>query len=57
MHVLKTDVPNIVVNQFPDILGHLALQDAGEWLIDLLPMKRDGLGCGGQDPDDSKHSK
>jgi hypothetical protein len=54
MHVLKTDVPNIVIDQFPDFVGHFALQDAGESLIDLLPMKRDGLGSGVQDLVESK---
>ena len=44
MHVLKTDVPNIVIGQFPDFLGHLALQDAGQPFIDLLPIEWDGLG-------------
>jgi hypothetical protein len=44
MHVLKTDVPNIVIGQFPDFLGHPALQDAGQPFIDLLPIEWDGLG-------------
>ena len=57
MHVLKTDVPDIVFDLFPDFLGHFALQNAGESLIDKLPMKRDGLGSGAQDPVDSKLSK
>jgi hypothetical protein len=42
MHVLKTDVPNIVIGQFLDFLGHLALQDAGQPFIDLLPMNGTG---------------
>lgn len=49
MHVLKTDVPNIVINQFPDFLGCFALQDAGEPLIDPLPIERDGLGSDAQE--------
>lgn len=43
MHVLKTDVPDIVIDQFPDFLGHLAVQDASQPLVDLLPIERDGL--------------
>ena len=47
-------MPNIFVDQFPDFVGHFALQDAGESLIDLLPMKRNGLGSRVQYRVDSK---
>lgn len=49
MDVLKTDVPDIVIDEFPDFLGHLALEDAGQPLIDLLPIERDGLGGSAQE--------
>ena len=49
MHVLKTNVTEVIREQFPDFSGHFALQYAGELLVDLLPVKRDGLGSGAQE--------
>lgn len=43
MHVLKTNVTDVIRHQHPNFSGHFALQYAGESLIDLLPMKWDGL--------------
>ena len=42
-------MPDIVIDQFPDFLGHLAVQDAGKPFVDLLPIERDGLGGGAQE--------
>jgi hypothetical protein len=41
-------VTDVIRDQFPDFSGHFALQYAGQSLIDLLPMKSDGLGWGVQ---------
>src|ERR1051326_3384231 len=48
MHVLKANVTDVIRYQLPDFSGHFALQYAGELLVDLLPMKGHGLGCGAQ---------
>jgi hypothetical protein len=49
MYVLKADMSDVVRDQLANFSGCLALQNAGESLIDLLPMKGDGLDCGAQD--------
>ncbi|HEV7675912.1 MAG TPA: hypothetical protein VGQ12_15375 [Candidatus Angelobacter sp.] len=33
-------MPDIVIDQFPDFLGHLTVQDAGQPFVDLLPIER-----------------
>jgi hypothetical protein len=49
VHVLKADVSNVIGDQFPNLGRYLALHDAGQPFVDLLPIERDGLGIGAQE--------
>jgi hypothetical protein len=41
-HVLETDVAHVIMDQFSNVGRHLALHDAGQPFVDLLPIKLAG---------------